>query len=130
VFVIHNSCYVYWLKEGAFESLFFIIFVLYKPIKFFKMAKFLSIPVTSEGNQLVSADNIKLIEQASTTTVTIVYGGASAQDVVTITHATQSSGFQMRDDIQNAVVSAHQSMWQNVVETVAPSKAVSGIAIA
>jgi hypothetical protein len=36
----------------------------------------------------------------------------------------------MRDDIQNAVVSAHQSMWQNVVETVAPSKAVSGIAIA
>jgi hypothetical protein len=93
VFVIHNSCYVYWLKEGAFESLFFIIFVLYKPIKFFKMAKFLSIPVTSEGNQLVSADNIKLIEQASTTT-------------------------------------AHQSMWQNVVETVAPSKAVSGIAIA
>jgi hypothetical protein len=37
------------------------------------MAKFLSIPVTSEGNQLVSADNIKLIEQASTTTVTIVY---------------------------------------------------------
>ena len=28
------------------------------------MAKFLSIPVTSEGNQLVSADNIKLIEQA------------------------------------------------------------------
>lgn len=94
------------------------------------MAKFLSIPVTSEGNQLVYADNIKLIEQASTTTVTIVYGGAAAQDVVTITHATQSSGFQMRDDIQNAVVAAHQSMWQNVVETVAPSKAVSAIAIA
>jgi len=93
------------------------------------MAKFLSIPVTSEGNQLVSADNIKLIEQATTTTVTIVYGGAAAQDRVLITHATQSSGFQMRDDIQNAVVSAHQSMWQNVVETVAPSKAVSGIEI-
>ena len=94
------------------------------------MAKFLSIPVTSEGNQLVSADNIKLIEQATNTTVTIVYGGAAAQDVITITHATQASGFQMRDDIQNAVVAAHQSMWQNVVETVAPSKAVSGIAIA
>jgi len=94
------------------------------------MAKFLSIPVTSEGNQLVSADNIKLIEQASNTTVTIAYGGAAAQDVITITHATQSSGHQMRDDIQNAVVHAHQSLWHNVVTTVVPSKAVSGIAIA
>ena len=94
------------------------------------MAKFLSIPVTSEGNQLVSADNIKLIEQASTTTVTIVYGGAAAQDVITITHATQASGQEMRDVIQDAVVSAHQTMWQNVVTTVAPTKAVSLIAIA
>ena len=94
------------------------------------MAKFLSIPVTSEGNQLVSADNIKLIEQASPTTVTITYGGAAAQDVITLTHATQSSGQQMRDDIQNAVVDAHQSVWHNVVTTVVPSKAVSGIAIA
>jgi hypothetical protein len=36
----------------------------------------------------------------------------------------------MRDVIQNAVVDAHQSVWHNVVTTVAPSKAVSGIVIA
>lgn len=95
------------------------------------MAKFLSIPVTSEGNQLISADNIKLIEQASTTTVTVTYGGAAAQDVITITHAAiGASAYTMRDEIQDAVVKAHQSVWQNVVETVAPSSAVSGIAIA
>ena len=95
------------------------------------MAKFLSIPVTGEGNQLVSADGIKIIEQASTTTTTIVYGGAAAQDVITITHAALGAGSeQMRDDIQNAVVRAHSSVWPNVTETVSPSEAVSGIAIA
>jgi len=56
------------------------------------MAKFLSIPVTNEGNQLVSADDIKIIKQASTTTVTVVYGGAAAQDVLTITHAAVAAG--------------------------------------
>jgi len=95
------------------------------------MAKFLSIPVTNEGNQLVSAEGIKLIKQASTTTVTITYGGAAAQDVITITHAAVAAGSEeMRDVIQDAVVDAHQSVWHNVVTTVAPSKAVSGIAIA
>jgi len=68
------------------------------------MAKFLSIPVTNEGNQLVSAEGIKLIEQASTTTVTITYGGAAAQDVITITHAAVAAGSEeMRDVIQDAV---------------------------
>lgn len=95
------------------------------------MAKFLSIPVTNEGNQLVSADGIKLIEQASTTTVTITYGGAAAQDVITITHAAVAAGSEeMRDVIQDAVVDAHSSVWHNVVTSVSPSKAVSGIAIA
>ena len=93
------------------------------------MAKFLSIPVTNEGNQLVSAEGIK--KQASTTTVTITYGGAAAQDVITITHAAVAAGSEeMRDVIQDAVVDAHQSVWHNVVTTVAPSKAVSAIAIA
>ncbi len=94
------------------------------------MAKFLSIPVAGEATQIVSADNIKIIEKASTTTVTIVYGGAAAQDKITITHATQSSGQEMRDVIQDAVVNAHQSMWQEVVTAVLPPKAVSAIAIA
>jgi hypothetical protein len=95
------------------------------------MEKFLSIPVTGEGNQLVSANGIKLIEQASTTTVTIVYGGAAAQDVVTITHAVLGTGLEtMRDTIQDAVVAAHQMPWQKVAYQVTVGSAVSGIAIA
>jgi azurin len=95
------------------------------------MAKFLSIPVTNEGNQLISADDIKIIKQASTTTVTVTYGGAAAQDVITITHAAVAAGSEeMRDVIQNAVVDAHSSVWHNVVTAVSPSKAVSAIVIA
>ncbi len=95
------------------------------------MAKFLSIPVTNEGNQLVSADNIKIIKQASATTVTVVYGGAASQDVLTITHAplADDRSEDMRDVIQNAVIDAHKSLWHNVVTNVVPSNVVSGIDI-
>ena len=70
------------------------------------MQKFLSIPVTGEQNQLVSCNNIKLIEQASTTTVTVTYG---AGKVTTLTHAASSAGSEeMRDAIQEAVIEALQ----------------------
>jgi hypothetical protein len=39
------------------------------------MEKFLSIPVTGEKTQLISCTDVKLVEQASTTTVTLTYGG-------------------------------------------------------
>lgn len=93
------------------------------------MTKFLSIPVTNEQNQLVSANDIKIIEQASTTTVTIAYGGGK---VTTITHATAASGNEeMRDAIQDAVVSAQQQPWRAVTYQVENLPlAVSGIEIA
>jgi hypothetical protein len=93
------------------------------------MEKFLSIPVTNEQNQLVSCTDIKLIEQASTTTVTIAYGGGK---VVTITHATAGSGVETeRDAIQNAVISALQTAWTKPAYAVTNLPfAVSGIAIA
>lgn len=97
------------------------------------MEKFLSIPVTNEQYQLVSATDIALIEQASTTTVTITYkSGGTSSDVITITHATAGSGDEtMRDAIQNAVIAALQTQWYNVAYTVANLPyAVSGIAIA
>lgn len=94
------------------------------------MAQFLSIPVTDEGNQLISARNVLLVEQASTTTVTITYGsGSTGADVITITHATQANGYAMRDVIQDALVKAHENSPETVI-VVAPTKAVSGIAIA
>lgn len=93
------------------------------------MEKFLSIPVTSEQNQLVSANDIKLIEQASTTTVTITYGGGK---VITLTHGASGSGVEeMRDAIENAVVAALITPWQSVAYSVTGlPQAVSGIGIA
>jgi hypothetical protein len=98
-----------------------------------KMEKFLKIPVTSEQYQLVSATGILLIEQASTTTVTIAYKAASASvDILTITHATAGSGDEtMRDAIQDAVIAALGTPWTKPAFTVKNLPfAVSGIAIA
>lgn len=97
------------------------------------MEKFLSIPVTNEQNQLVSATGIVLIEQLTTTTVGIHYkGGSTGTDIVTITHATAGAGDEtMRDAIQNAVVAALQQPWYNVAYQVSNLPyAVSGIGIA
>lgn len=97
------------------------------------MEKFLSIPVTGEQYQLVSATDIALIEQASQTTVTITYkSGGTASDVITITHGDSGANVEvMRDAIQNAVVAALQMPWYNVAYTVTNLPyAVSGIAIA
>jgi hypothetical protein len=93
------------------------------------MEKFLSIPVTNEQNQLVSANNVILVEQASTTTVTIAYAGGK---VVTLTHATAGAGVETeRDAIQAAIVAALQSPWYSVSYQVDNLPfAVSGIAVA
>ena len=93
------------------------------------MEKFLNIPVTNEQYQIVSATDIKLIEQASTTTVTITYGGGK---VVTVTHATAGSGVEtQRDAIEAAVINALGEGWTKVIYDVTNLPfAVSGIAIA
>jgi len=96
------------------------------------MEKFLSIPVTNEQNQLLSATGIVLIVQASTTTVTVHYKASTGTDVVTITHAAAPSGNEsQRDAIQSAVVSALATPWTNVAYQVENLPfAVSGITIA
>jgi hypothetical protein len=105
---------------------------LYKPKTKNKMEKFLSIPVTNEQRQLLSATGIVLIVQASTTTVTVHYKASTGTDVVTITHAAAPSGSEvMRDAIQSAVVSALGTSWTNVAYQVENLPfAVSGITIA
>tara|TARA_R110002126_G_scaffold135489_1_gene279702 strand:- start:81 stop:374 length:294 start_codon:yes stop_codon:yes gene_type:complete len=97
------------------------------------MEKFLSVPVTNEQYQLVSATNVGLIEQASTTTVTVTYKtGGTGSDILTITHATAGAGDEtMRDAIQDGVVKILGMKWTEV-KLVMDSLpyAVSGIAIA
>jgi hypothetical protein len=94
------------------------------------MEKFLSIPVTSQGNQLVSANNVILVEAAgdSATAVTtlITYAGGK---IVTLTHAAQVA-FSMKLAIQNAIAAALQTSWTNVVYDVSVPQAVSDIDVA
>lgn len=93
------------------------------------MEKFLRIPVTNEQTQLVRASGVALVEQASTTTVTIQYAEGL---ILTITHATAGSGVEtQRDAIQDAIVAVNQQSWQNPVKTLTTNDlpfAVSGIA--
>ena len=92
------------------------------------MEKYLKIPVTDEAKQIVSINNVKLVEQASTTTVTLAYGSGK---VVTITHAAiGASSEKMRDEVQTAIVKALETGWTSVVYDYIPSSAVSNIDIA
>jgi len=92
------------------------------------MEKFLQIPVTGEQKQIVSILDVKLVEQASTTTVTLAYGSGK---VVTITHAAiGASSEKMRDEVQNVMIAALATGWTAVIHDYAPSSAVSNIDIA
>lgn len=98
------------------------------------MQKFLSIPVTGEQNQLVSCNDIKLIEVGDgsgsnpTTTTTLFYGGGKK---VTLTHAAVSAGSEeMRDAIQDGVVQVLKQQWTEVILQMGSlPQAVSGIGI-
>ncbi len=85
---------------------------------------------TASKSQLVSCVGIGLIEQASTSTVTITYDDAAASDVVTLTHSPVAAGSEdMRDAIQNEVVSALQTSWTSVSNSVSLPKEVIGVSI-
>ena len=96
------------------------------------MEKFLSIPVTGEQNQLISATGIVIIEQETTGTVHVHYKASIASDVVTIAHATLPAGDEsMRDAIQDAVIAALSTPWTAVAFNVTNLPvAVSGITVA
>ena len=95
------------------------------------MEKFLSIPVTNEQRQLISATGIVLIEQESTTAVHVHYKASTGTDVIVITHATAPSGNEaMRDAIQDALVNALATPWTAVAYQVTDLPfAVSGITV-
>ena len=97
------------------------------------MEKFLSIPVTSQGNQLVPVTDLKLIEAATVTTSTLIYGSGK---VTTITHATvgaasaTNSGTQFRRWLQQNATEALATSWTNASYEAIPEYAVSDITIA
>ena len=97
------------------------------------MDKFLSIPVTGEGSQLVPCNDLKLVEAASATSTVLTYGSGK---VITITHAgvggasATNSGTQFRSFIQSEVQEALITSWTLVSRVAIPTYAVSDIAIA
>ena len=98
------------------------------------MDKFLSIPVTNQGSQLVPCNDLKLVEAASATSTVLTYGSGK---VITITHAgvggasATNSGTQFRSFIQSEVQEALITSWTLVSRVAIPTPyAVSDIAIA
>lgn len=90
------------------------------------MEKYLSVPVTGEGSQLVSISGVKLIDSASATATatTIAYIDGT---VSTITHAA-AVAFDVRIALEEAMDIALQTAWTKVAHTVVMPKAVSAIA--
>ena len=99
------------------------------------MDKFLSIPVTGEGSQLVPCNDLKLVEAASATSTVLTYGSGK---VITITlsgtgvggASATNSGTQFRSFIQSEVQEALITSWTLVSRVAIPTYAVSDIAIA
>lgn len=86
---------------------------------------------TVSNGQLVSGSGVLLVEQASTSTVTITYEGAAAADVVTLTHTPVASGSEaVRDLIEESIVKGYASSWTDVSHDVStlPNKVI-GISI-
>lgn len=72
------------------------------------MQKFLSLAKVSEGRHLLSATDVLLVDQTSTTEVIITYTSGKK---ATITHTAVSAGYKMRDFIQDSVVTALSTGW-------------------
>lgn len=91
------------------------------------MDKFIEIPVTSLGNQLVSVSGVKLIDEASATATatTIHYADGT---VTTVTHAADAD-FSVLLALQNAMKQALIKPWTDLVPVeVSLNVAVSNIA--
>jgi|TARA_Y100000401_G_scaffold24566_2_gene16931 hypothetical protein len=90
------------------------------------MEKFLSIPVTNEGNQLVSCNDVKCVEIGDenganlTTHVAIFYGSGKVVDI-TFTPAVAGGSVAMRTSVQDALEAALSTSWVNVAYDYQPS---------
>jgi hypothetical protein len=97
------------------------------------MEKFISVPVTGQPNQLISATNVSLVSAgtgatnntATATTTVITYNTGRA---VTLTHAAQAA-YDMRTAIQDALANALATSWTNVAYVAQVPRAISAVTI-
>ena len=102
------------------------------------MNKFLSIPVTGEGSQLVPMTDVKVINVGSksgataATVTTLFYSSGKA---IEITHASvgaasaTNSGTQFRSFLQTNLIDSLGTGWTEVVRIASPKFDVSNIVI-
>lgn len=72
------------------------------------MQKFLSLAKVSSGRHLLSAVDVLLVDQISTSSVVITY---TSGKIATITHTDLGTGYKMRDFIQDSIVTALSTGW-------------------
>lgn len=89
------------------------------------MEKYLSIPVTANGNQLISCNGIISIVGTTATNVRITYKSGTTIDLTTTVAQNV-----MRNQIQNEVSLALATGWTNVSRQVSPTNAISAVAVA
>ena len=78
------------------------------------MEKFISIPVTTTGNQLISSNHVlAVISTATGTTTTITY--LSGKVVTITTGSTNQVNYNVRDAIQNAIAASSAYNWTEPV---------------
>lgn len=96
------------------------------------MAKYLSIPVTSADNFVISADAIvTCMRSAATTTDIMVNVGQTANLNIQLTHATDTATASVAKSIMDAIVAINeQGKNPDVVYVVDPATAVSAVAVA
>ena len=76
------------------------------------MQKYLSVLVKNEQRQLIGIGEVVLVEQASTTKVEVIY---SSGKKVEINHDTMAANNeQIRDAVEDAIISALQTPWTQV----------------
>ena len=98
------------------------------------MEKFLSIPVTGQPNQLISATGVAMVSAgtgatnntATATTTVITYATGRA---ITLTHAAQVA-YDMRTAIQDALANALATSWTNVSYVAQVPRAISAVTVA
>lgn len=92
------------------------------------MQKYLSFPIGSSGLfQLASASDVILVsaDDSDASRTYIHYAGG----VVVIVYHVAQVGYSMRTAIQNAIVAALTTPWQNVTYAVTPPQLVESVAI-
>lgn len=88
------------------------------------MEKYLSIPVTGAGNQLISCNGVISVTSSATGNVTLTYKSGTA-----IVLATTQADYSLRSQIQNEISLALATGWTNVSRVVSVVNTVTAVTI-